>query len=442
MRRVLVLLALAACGDDTRRPPPPVPVSGSRLKLEWFFYGDGSREPNPDAYYDTGIHARCTPRTWIDGEVRCTPDADQAFYTDAACTALVGRADVIAKPALFLGYDQVRNEQRPSRLYYAGAMTTPPAALYDRIDGACVGPRSAPPDATYFELSGETQASGMVALHDRDVTADDRLDMALRETDDGLYLPLGLRDRAFDLPCRAADRADEAVCEPTEAALATHFADPDCTVPALGLVFSALPPRIARVDDGVGCATYHEVGTAVSTVYTRSGKSCAVSGPQLRGFALGPDLALAPIERTVGEERTHRLQQISITAGAVRLLDDHLFDTATRLECRRIPFDNAVRCIPADTTPGTTLFTAGCTLPVPVVEVAAQTCRPIEFATMFTDDVGLEIRAIGDVPASTLYSRATGPCLPYAPPPGRVLRTLGPPISMDTFVGGHAAGER
>ena len=81
--RWAILLALAACGDDVRREPSAAPVSGSRLKLEWYFYGDGSREPNPEAFYDTLIHGRCTPRLWSDGEERCGRGKPRWYPTPA-----------------------------------------------------------------------------------------------------------------------------------------------------------------------------------------------------------------------------------------------------------------------------------------------------------------------------------------------------------------------
>ncbi|MEO7096748.1 MAG: hypothetical protein ABI175_26050 [Polyangiales bacterium] len=444
MKRAAILLGLVACGDDVRRDPPAAPVSGTRLKLEWYFYGDGSREPNPDAFYDTLIHGRCTPRLWSDGEERCAPEADQAVYTNAACTELVGRADVITKPAFFLGFDQIDGERLPARLYYAGPVTTAPASIYERIDGQCAGPRFTPSDAMYFELNGETQAAGVVALRDRDVTADDRLDMQLRETDDGLYLPLGLRDRTLDVACRAAERPGGAVCEPTFASGAFYFADPDCSVPALGIPLSQPAPAIATATDGDGCTAYHAVGEGLPVLYARNGASCqpVPTGAQLRGYALAAPIALAPIERTVVVDRAHRLQQIVIAAGTERLLDDRLYDTATRLDCRRAEFDDAVRCIPAATIQATSLFAPGCTLQVPVAELPERTCTPIGFATTFSDDGVLQLRAIGDRPTTPLYSLFTGNCAPYVPPAGRVVRTVGPPIPTETFVGGHAAGER
>lgn len=442
MKRVAMFLALAACGDELRRPPPPVPVSGKRLKLEWFFYGDGSQAPNSAAYYDTQIHGRCTPQRWVDGELRCTPVADMAMYTNAACTELVGRADVIGKPRFFLGYDMVAGEQLPARLYYAGAMTAAPSVVYERIDGACVGPRSSPPGATYFEVSGETQPAGVVALRDRDVSADDRLVMVLRETDDGLYLPLGLRDRAFSLDCRAAERAGGAVCEPVGVRETSYFADRDCTRPALGVVLGSPAPPLVRVPGAGGCAAYHEVGADLPALYARTPSGCYPAGSALRGYALGPEVALAPLEREIAEAPRHRLQQIAITAGTARLLDDHMFDTATRLDCRRETFEDAVRCVPAATTPALVLYAAGCTRPVLVAELPEATCQSIEFATSISDEGVLEVRALGERVGGVLYSGATGACLPYASPPGTVLRAVGPPIPIDTFVGGHAAGER
>ncbi len=443
MKRLAFLLLLVACGDDVRRDRSAAPVSGSRLKLEWYFYGDGSREPNPDAFYDTLIHGRCTPRPWSDGEQRCAPAGDEAVYTNADCTELVGRADQISKPSFFLGYDQLDGERLPARLYYAGPVTTAPASIYERVDGACVGPRFTPSDAMYFELDGETQASGVVALHDTEVIADDRLDLLLRSTDDGLYLPLGLRDRTLDLACRAVDRPSGAVCEPTSVAGAYYFADASCMTPAVGVLFTQqMPPPIVSSPDADGCTSYHAVGDGIPVLYTRNGATCQVAGAQLRGYALGAPIALAPVERTALVDRAHRLQQIVIGVGTERLLDDRMYDTATRLDCRREMFEDAVRCVPAATIQATTLYAPGCTLPVPVAELPGRSCTPIGFATTYSDEGVLELRAIGGQPATPLYSLSTGVCAPYVPPAGRIVHSLGPPIPIDSFVGGHAAGER
>lgn len=438
-----ILPALATCGDDVRKDQSAAPVSGSRLKLEWYFYGDGSREPNPEAFYDTLIHSRCTPRRWSDGEQRCAPAADEAVYTNAACDELVGRSDVISKPAFFLGYDQIAGERLPARLYYAGPMTTAPTQIYQRVDGVCVGPSFTPSDAMYFELNGETQAQGVVALRDRDVDADDRLVLQLRETDDGLYLPLGLRDRTLDVACRAHNRTTGAVCEPTGVATAFHYADPDCEVPALGVLLTQPAPPIAASADAEGCTELRPIGEGIPLLYARVGASCqVVAGSQFRGYALGAPIALAAVERTVVKDRAHRLQQIVISAGSERLLDDRLYDTATRLDCRRATFDDAVRCVPDVTIQVTTLYAQGCTLPVLVAELPERSCTPIGFATSFSDEGVLQLRAIGERLATPLYSLFTGACAPYAAPQGKVVRTVGPPIPTETFVGGHAAGER
>lgn len=432
---VSILPALASCGDDVRRDRSAAPVSGSRLKLEWYFYGDGSRSPNPGAFYDTLIHERCTPRPWSDGEPRCAPAADEAVFTNAECTELVGRADQISKPAVFLGYDQIADVRLPARLYYAREVTAAPASIYERVDGMCVGPRFTPSDAMYFELSGADDA---VAFHDGEVAADDRLDLEVRSTDDGLYLPLGLRDRTLDLGCRASG----AVCEPEALTGAYYFADSACAVPAVGVFFTQQAPPVVASTDAEGCASFHAIGDALPMLYARSGASCQVAGSQLRGYALGAAIALAPVERTALVDHGHRLQQIVIAAGTERLLDERMFDTVTGLECSRSMFDDAVRCVPADTVPATTLYTQGCAVPVPVAELPGRTCMPIGFATTFSAEGTLQFHAIGEPPTTPPYSLVTGACAPYVPAQGRVVRTIGPALPSEMFVGGHAAGER
>lgn len=438
------LLVLAACGDDVRREPVVAPVSGSRLKLEWFFYGDGSKDPNPEAFFDTELHTRCSPQLWSDGVLRCAPVADDAVYTNATCTELVGRGDQIAKPTFFLGHEQVAGVRSPAHLYHAGSDTTVPSSIYERIDGTCVGPRLTQPDVPYFEVQDEVLATDMVVFHDSSVAADERLDLEVRETDDGLHLPLGLRDRTLALACHAIERAGGAVCEPTSVPTAFHFADPGCETPALGVPVSQPAPAIARSTGLDGCTVDRAVGASAPVLYTRIGATCQVvpGGGGLRAYTLGAEISLAPLERRVVPDRAHRLLQIVIGAGSERLLDEWMYDTATRLDCRRATFDDAVRCIPAVTIPATTLFAQGCTLAIPVAELTEPACTPTGFATTTSELGVLELRAIGEPLSSPLYSMDTGSCAPYIAAPGRVVHAVGPPIPTETFVGGHAAGER
>lgn len=439
-----VVVACSGCGDQLERDVVDDAVSGAQLKVEWTFYGDGSRQPAPGAYYDIELAARCSATRWADGKDRCAPAGDPAFYVDAACEALVGRGDSIEKPRFFLGYDQIGGERLPARLYRAGPPVEPVAQIYEKIDGTCQGPFSNTTQLPYYDLIDEIRATDLVALEEREVGAEDaRIGLRVLEGEDGSHVPLGLHDRVLDAPCRAVDRPDGAVCEP-EVRVAYQYLDPACELPAI-IVFEGSPvPAVVTRGDATGCPTYFGLGPpSAGPVYQRAGAACAgiALGPNERAYPLGAPLALAALERSVEDVAGPRLQRIALAAGALRVYDEHMFDTATRGACSRTTLGDAERCLPDPLAPARILFSAGCALEVPIVELREPTCAPVAFAITSTN-LEPELHAIGDRITTPLFTGSPGACSPYTPQAGTSMRALGPALPADTFVGGHVAGER
>ena len=436
MKRLLLLLA--ACGDQHVIAPVDEPVSGTRLKAEWLFYGDGSRQIAPEAYYDTALHARCTPTDWADGTVRCAPAADEALFTDAACEELVGRADTIEKPQYFLGWDRDAEGVRlPARIYHASTTAVdPPASIYELVDDECVARGTPPQDLVYFELSG---AADVVELTERELDEGDRVRLRVRESADGLHVPVGLRDRDLDLPCTP----DGDACLPVVTAIADVFLDSRCETPGVSVPANDPPPALVQLRPVLGCPTIHRVGAAhTGTLFRRSGSSC-VPLPARRGHELGEAVESAPLAREVVPDRAHRLHRIALTSGALRFHDVRMFDTATRGECTPVEYETVTRCLPAVTLPATRLFTQGCAVEVAIAEVPDRACGSAAFATLFVPDViGPELHAIGERTTAAFFDLRSGTCTPYVAPAGTTPHALGPVLPDDTFVGGHPAGER
>src|SRR5258706_15581040 len=94
---------VAACGDNI--PPEDIlaSVSGSRIVLQVYGYDDGARQVDTSVLYDLRLHSRCNAQPWADGVVRCVPEADDAVYTDAACTTLIGLGVRPEKPSVVVG---------------------------------------------------------------------------------------------------------------------------------------------------------------------------------------------------------------------------------------------------------------------------------------------------------------------------------------------------
>jgi hypothetical protein len=444
-----ILVVCAACGDGYEQPPTIEPVSGTRIKLELYRYDDGTSQVDASAFYDTVQHTRCQPRRWVDDIVRCVPIAGEAVYSDADCTEVVGLGPMKQKPAPthFLGMDWADTGPVPARLYHAGATTTPIGEYYLRQNGACIGPGALPSDVTFYAVDKELPATAMPVVDDAELGVG-RLALQVERTIDGMQVAVGLRDRMLDLPCTPTSRDGAVACEPVGVATATGFLDSKCATPVVVVPSDAALPAAVRVAEPTGCASYFTVGAEVSAaLYRREAGACvhASVSPGQRAFALADPIELAQLDRTV-DDSSRRLAAVTfedLSDPGLRFTGDRLVDQAIRNECRPDLLGDRMRCVPSTVQPAMTLYTPGCTIAVPVVELPERTCSPVTFASTPSEDgTQVELRAIGDPITSPLFEVTAAGCTPYVPEPGRVVRSLGPPLPAETFVGAMKYGER
>lgn len=431
----VILAATASCGDGLERVTTFEPASGTRLRVMWDLFSDGSRAWRSDAFYDAELHVGCVPRTWQDASDRCVPAVDAAVYADAACIHALGRSTSMLKQTYFLAFD----DGRPTALYRAGDATTTPASYYLRSGGGCVGPITTSDTATYYETTDEVAADSLVLIDEIRVgTA--RLAARVRTGSDGTRVPLALVDSELGRDCQVIARDDgSAACEPLDAPLADAFADAACGEPALVTPAGASAPPIAKV--AAPCAEYHSVGGELAAAYRRDRGACVALLPaNVRFFALGAAVEPAPVERIVETTAGRRLER-AIASDPGLAIAAALVDTATHAECTRVVIDEVTRCIPADMLPALDAYAAGCQQPLRIVAVPIRACTRVAFATSNADTFA--IHAIGEPFTGTAYTFASsGQCAPYTPPADVVLRTLGPPLPADTFLAAHAFGER
>jgi len=446
-RRIAVLAGaawlgcVAGCGDNRHPADLFTAVSGTRLALQKYRYDDGTEQAVATEFFDTANHTRCTPQAWPDGALRCVPVADDAVYVDPACTMAIGLGRTIAKPSYFIRYDVSQTGRAPAQLFRAGGSTAAISQYYERGGDACQGPIAVPADVrTSFELGDELDGGALVALHDDDELGDSVLGLRLRTTDDGLRVPLGLRDRALDVACVPRRQGDGSVgCEPSGAAPAAYFRDPGCSEP---VVAAAAPPAIALVIEPSSCASYRGVGREVAPpVYRRDGDACsAVAAPaDGRLFAVAAPIELPALGRALEIVPGRRLERIILDHDALRFVQDRLFDTETGAECERRAFRDATRCIPASAIPAITLFMAGCTVQVRVAEIPQRTCQPQAFATTARP---FQLHAVGEPTTEPLFALVGDACTPYASPAGLALHTLGPALDPASFMAAIYYGER
>jgi hypothetical protein len=444
VRRALAVACLVACGDGIPVEDVEDATSGTRMKLEWVYYADGSRQPAPASFYDTELHARCVATDWSDGSVRCAPIADEAKFVDDQCTQARGiNFSQLTDPEYFIGYDLFAGFQpTPAHLYRAGPPVGTPAFVYQRSDdGSCLLMGSAPEGVQFHEALAADN-SAMVAIEEHELAADgDRIGLVAYATADGLRLPRGLRDRELDKPCTPQLRAEGAVCAPI-ANDTDVFLDSACSEPGV-LAFNGFVPDLIRHVGTDGCAAEYRPGEVViDTLYRREGAACLrlPADPTFHGVRLGERIAPAPLERAVEDDGVHRLQRVTLGSGSLRWRGQRLVDTATRTECQPVQFGDVTRCIPAAAAPATSLLAPGCGFEVKIAELHAPTCTPVPFA-IGNGPEEIEIRAIGEA-APDLFTFIGGACAPYVPGTGAVVHELGPPIPIGTFTPGIIASER
>lgn len=446
----ILLVVVAACGDDRVVLESIDSVSGTRIKLEKYIYEDGTGQVDHAGFYDTRLHTRCTPRVWADGVLRCVPVAADALYTDAACSTAIGVGTTLHGGSLdltwathFIGYDRVDGESVPIRLYRAGEPTDAIGSYYERRDGECIGPLTAP-GGTYYELSEELASTAMAELTKVEAGTG-RLVLEMLSTLDGMRVATGLRDRLLDGPCTPTEHPGGARCEPEGVPQPSRFSDSACTAPALVFDVDAPAPRFASVVGEDGCASYASVGGEITgAVYQRVGEACVrqTLGGSLRALVLGDTIEVPSFERTIDETDAGRLSSVTLRDTEdldLRFTAPALVDRAIRADCRRELVGEIMRCIPATTRPASTLYDA-CVVPVAVVELPARTCMPIAFATLAAiDGSGTALHVIGDRVPRTLTDSA---CVPYTPQPGMVLHVIGPALPPETFMSAVKYGER
>jgi len=446
-RRLVIAIGVAAagCGDDRHVAEDPLAAaSGTRIALQKYRYDDGTEQAVAGEFYDRITHTRCRPLAWADGVPRCVPVADDAAYLDAACTQLVGLGQTIARPTHFITYDTQPAGRIVTRVVRAGPPRDAIAQYYQVVGGACTGPVAVPAQLTRFFAPGaELDASDLVALHDREV-GDGRLAISVRQTDDGLRVPAGLRDRELGAACAPTVRGDgAATCEPVGATTPSYFRDPACSQPAVA-VGAATTAAIARLVEPSGCASYHHLGEELAApIYRRDGAACtAADAPAgTRMFAIGGAIDLPPLDRSFEGGPGQRLQHVVFQTGdpaAPRYIGDAPFDTAMATTCAPRQLRDAIRCVPASVT-ATTLLLAGCTQQVRVAEVPQQACAPIGFATT---NRPFQIAAIGGVVTDPLFRQDGGACTPYSGAPGDELRAVGPAIDITSLVSAIYYGDR
>jgi len=430
------VIACAACGDNLPHDNVFTAASGTRLTLQRYRYEDGTEQTVANEFYDLQLHTRCAARPWTDGAVRCVPVADDVGFLDAACTMPAGINRTGGKPGFFVA----TAGGAPAHVYRAGASLQVIAQAYALVNDVCSA-TTVPSGTLAFALGDELDGTTQVELHDREL-GDGRIALIVRESDDGVRVQAGLRDRTLGVGCAARARSDgSVVCEPQGAAAAAYFHDPGCSEPVVAV---SAATSLASLIEPTGCASYHTVGADMAPpIYRRDATGCIAVDPpgNLRLRAVGAAVELPAIGRSLEPADGHRLQHIVLDAdfgSDLRVVDDRLHDTTHAIDCAPRALRNTTRCIPINLAAAGPFFTAGCTTPALITELPAHPCEPIAFAGTMRP---FQIRPIAD-PVPTTFVLDGPTCVPYAAQPGNELRALGPAIDQTQFPAAIYFGER
>jgi hypothetical protein len=443
MRLVLSLALVAACGDNvTPSVAGGEARSGSRLKVERYVYPDGTSQFETARFYDASRTEECTPAVWSDGQTYCTPAANEAVYTDAECTQLIGRVGEGERATdYFLRTYMLVQVEHPSRLFEAGAEAPPPPQIWRARGGACFGPETPAPRDRYFHLGTEVRREHLVRIKHTTSTEASRLAVTSMISLDGLHVPSELVDRDLELPCDLdlAATGGAIHCIPRGAREARYFADDACTIHQIDITFGdPVPPVVWSRDAETACTAYHVVGGAVSGPLFRviAGTCQAVNTPSdAELFGLARPFEVATLARAREHHDGRRLLGIRAFEGDLTIDDPRLFDTALATECRRseiAPGD--FRCVPVTETRVTTVFADPlCSTPLLVALIDTRTCALRARYAMRSDTEATTFHAIGEVHAGPAYIISTAElCVPFAPTnPDIAMYAVGPALTAE-----------
>jgi hypothetical protein len=405
VRLALVLVALAACGDDEVGAPTK---SGTRLALEWYQTDDGSRA-YAGRIYDHARDQRCYLETWTDGTTRCL-DEDQGFivYSDAACTKAVvigGDATSIAVSYDTCGVGGVFQIGPP-----VGTIPT-----YTRTQDGCAGPYS---NDQVFAVGASIDRSAFALVDKTALVGGGRLQQIDYTSPDGLRLLDEVHDTDLATTCYLQGN----VCGPTST-FSQYFSDAACKqrVTSFGPDPCGPPPAYyAEPDTACSDIThYYAIGAKISptTVYALDGSmQCQ---PQMVGsmqeyHAVGEEVVPVSLSTAVVTAPGKRLQTTYYAGAGIALQSGQMFDTQLGVACAFTQAsDGEQRCLPIGPGYGTYYADAACTRQVLVAIVSA--CAPVPQLARGSTGNGDDVRVVVGPYSGKLYYGSSGSCSSYQP---------------------------
>lgn len=418
-----VFVCGAACGDSEPPIPPDTAQSGTRLKVTWLEFDDGTRTWTTDIF-DSALGLPCTPLDWTDGALRCTPPAARVYFADAGCTQPM-LLDREAERAI--EYLEECGVRRPSTMYRPSAEPVTVSVLFQRDSEDSCSPVPGTPMTGVTGVRAVEEPPDLVELTRR-YQGGGRLRIETLASSDGFLLPIQPYDSELGVACINFDNIvlnTNGMADMTSvpcvlpAAEADFFVDITCETPGLWSSEDAAcaPPPIAAVDTERqgACRDYVAIDDEPAQLaFNRLGDSCYETQPPLPETliygATGPIEPMTFARATGTAPTVGRLQLIYIGDGTTRIRERAIFyDTELDTECQLVQEDvDTWSCKPVSRTSdfSALYLDEACTQPVEVVFVnnnddVLWPCTPHK-PRRYTG-YGTDFRLVGDVHPGPFY---------------------------------------
>jgi hypothetical protein len=472
--RALLLVVVAGCSGSTPAAidapvagsgdaglgPNEGARSGSRLKLTWFDFTDGTRQWN--GFFDAERKESCYPyASWPDGNTYCTPTSYASIvYTDAGCSQKIGQvyrdpSCVEPPPTYLLEYHYAACNSGPQHLYLRGGATTAATYYVREYDGTCAGPYSGSA-YDFYALSGEVTPQMLVQITTTIGSEAGRLATTFYASSDGMRLPTRLHDTMLGTDCYPetfADGATTGLCIPASAWYASDFHDASCTQPTVGLTSSCAAPGYIEYAPKSACpGDLPHVATSTGAIasaplFYLSGQTCTAetAAASTTYYGAGADIPSATFSRAVDALASHRIQLVHYTTPeGLRFRDYTVYDAQKGTDCypTSLP-DGTITCIPLGGYVQTYYRDAQCSQTIDLIEVSIgpQGCAapPVpKYARKYITpqpgscDYNIELHQVSTPFAGAVYTNY-GTCTPYTPTTTK-LYSIAPASSLNEFV--------
>lgn len=445
-----------APATQTDAPSGPDPNdgarSGSRLKLTWYQFADGTRQW--DGFYDAQRKETCyIYDNWINGKAYCTPDYDGSIeYSNVGCTTKV--IEVYKDPVCpsppspyALEWNDTPCESQPAHLYNRGNKLALAQYWFKGSDGSCNGPYATSTSYDYYTLGAEVKLSDLVEVTLGAPGNTGRLSVRYWQSPDGMQRQGAAHDSAFGDVCYPGANG----CAPS-ARYVSYDENSTCTTPKLSISKQCTVPKFAVYYPNNACVSdppqYYTLGAATTgaPLYYYNGTTCTAQTPATTDnfYKMGNAITLSPVTREVSTSG-QRIQLVHYTnSDGLNYRSYELFDAQKGAACypTKLP-DGTSRCVVYGGYVQTFYKDTMCTQPIDLVQISsggtscAAPAPPIYARKYITPapgscDYNTAVYIVGGAYTPTVYEM-NGTCVAHSAV-GNKLYSLGAQVPLTDFV--------